>query len=153
MGGVAQTKKRDSDPLVDWKIGALWTKFARKVMLSGPIGQYIEHSGKSPQQLLHRGMDDQRLATSAQPRWRDIGGVVSPKMVVYGAKNLHVVDAGSMPIKVAAHTVATVYAMAEKTFDTIINDRFIEDLNFNLHCPLKIDPAPVVAPNPITNEN
>jgi choline dehydrogenase-like flavoprotein len=51
-------------------------------------------------------------STSMAPR--EIGGVVNHKMIVYGTKNLRVVDAGSMPINVAAHTAATVYAMAEK---------------------------------------
>ncbi|KAF5379433.1 hypothetical protein D9615_006513 [Tricholomella constricta] len=147
----------------DWKVGALWTKFARKVMLSDPIGQYIERPVQPPENTttLEEWDDFCREwtisvwhpvgSTSMAPR--DIGGVVSPKMVVYGTKNLRVVDAGSMPINIAAHTVATVYAMAEKMSDTIINDRRIEDLNFNLQRPLKTDPAPVVAPNPITNEN
>ena len=45
---------------------------------------------------------------------RELGGVVDPNMVVYGTENLRVVDAGSVPINVATHTVATIYAMAEK---------------------------------------
>ncbi|KAG6852094.1 hypothetical protein C0991_003216 [Blastosporella zonata] len=69
---------------------------------------------------------------------REIGGVVDNKMIVYGTKNLRVVDAGSMPINIAAHTVATIYVMAERASppplyshmsDIIISDRRITELN------------------------
>ncbi|KAG6839142.1 hypothetical protein C0991_005466 [Blastosporella zonata] len=50
---------------------------------------------------------------------REIGGVVDNKMIVYGTKNLRVVDAGSLPINIAAHTMS----------DIIISDRRITELN------------------------
>jgi hypothetical protein len=51
---------------------------------------------------------------------REIGGVLDSKLFVYGTRNLRVADAGSMPINIAAHTVATVFAMGEKVRGLLI---------------------------------
>lgn len=45
---------------------------------------------------------------------RELGGVVDYDMLLYGSQNLRIVDAGSIPINVATHTIATIYAMTEK---------------------------------------
>ncbi|RDB27629.1 L-sorbose 1-dehydrogenase [Hypsizygus marmoreus] len=126
----------------DWKVAAQWTKLASKVMLTDPIAQYVERPVQPPAdtETLEQWDDFCREwtisvwhpvgSTSMAPR--EIGGVVDPKMVVYGTQNLRIVDAGSMPINIAAHTVATVYAMAEKMSDIIIADRRIQNLNANI---------------------
>ncbi|RMZ86507.1 hypothetical protein DV736_g6269, partial [Chaetothyriales sp. CBS 134916] len=48
-----------------------------------------------------------------------LGGVVSPKLLVYGTKKLSIVDCSILPIIPAAHLQASMYAVAEKAADLI----------------------------------
>ena len=50
---------------------------------------------------------------------RELGGVLDPTLTVYGAANLRVVDASVLPIQVSGHTIATLYAVAERAADII----------------------------------
>ncbi|KAH8680551.1 putative oxidoreductase [Xylariales sp. PMI_506] len=45
---------------------------------------------------------------------RDKGGVVDAELRVYGTENLRIVDASVLPLLPAAHTMTTVYAVAER---------------------------------------
>lgn len=54
---------------------------------------------------------------------RDQGGVVDARLLVYGTKNLRVVDAAIFPLQVTGNIMSTVYAVAEKAADLIKEDR------------------------------
>jgi len=48
-----------------------------------------------------------------------LGGVVSPKLVVYGTTNIRVVDLSIMPVQISAHPESLVWGIAEKASDII----------------------------------
>ncbi|KAF3395338.1 Glucose oxidase [Talaromyces pinophilus] len=50
---------------------------------------------------------------------REKGGVVSPKLKVYGTTNVRVVDASILPFQLCGHLTSTLYAVAEKASDLI----------------------------------
>jgi choline dehydrogenase len=50
------------------------------------------------------------------------GGVVDPKLKVYGVANLRVVDASIFPLEIRNNLQSSVYAVAEKAADIIKND-------------------------------
>ncbi|KAL8849387.1 MAG: hypothetical protein Q9221_005625 [Calogaya cf. arnoldii] len=53
---------------------------------------------------------------------RDQGGVLDPKLKVYGTKNVRVVDASIVPLHVRGNTVSLTYAIAERGADIIKAD-------------------------------
>lgn len=54
---------------------------------------------------------------------REDGGVVDERLVVYGTRNIRVVDASIFPLEPSGNILATVYAVAEKAADIIKEDQ------------------------------
>ncbi|KAI9823826.1 MAG: hypothetical protein M1819_001127 [Sarea resinae] len=53
---------------------------------------------------------------------RELGGVVSDRLIVHGTKNLRVVDASIFPLEPLGNIQGSVYAVAEKAADVIKED-------------------------------
>ncbi|KJZ77222.1 hypothetical protein HIM_03543 [Hirsutella minnesotensis 3608] len=53
---------------------------------------------------------------------RELGGVVDPKLAVYGTRKLRVVDASVLPMQFSGHLTATLYAVAEKAARMMLED-------------------------------
>lgn len=54
---------------------------------------------------------------------RELGGVVDPALKVYGTRNVRVVDASVLPMQISGHLTATLYAVAERAAEMIIDAR------------------------------
>ena len=51
---------------------------------------------------------------------RELGGVVDPRLKVYGTTNVRIVDASVLPLQNSAHLTSTLYAVAERAADIIL---------------------------------
>ncbi|GAB1314581.1 Glucose oxidase [Madurella fahalii] len=54
---------------------------------------------------------------------RELGGVVDSRVRVHGTRNVRVVDASIIPMQMTGHTMAPVYAVAERAAELIKADR------------------------------
>lgn len=100
---------------------------------SGPLARFLKPDGKrNHPDAFHVGdlegakkyvLDTVTTAYhgcgSAAMLPREKGGVVDPKLVVYGTENLRVVDASIFPLIPRGNILSTVYAVAEKAADII----------------------------------
>lgn len=113
------------------------TKLALKVAEQEPLAKIVEAREFPPgitdeeiegwgrmtiivSQTLHKYAYSQVRQTGSHPvgtaamASRKMGGVVDSSLKVYGTSNIRVVDASILPMSIAAHTQATVYAIGEK---------------------------------------
>ncbi|KAM0717444.1 hypothetical protein Q7P37_007296 [Cladosporium fusiforme] len=84
----------------------------------------------------------------------ELGGVVDPDLLVYGTRNLRIVDASIFPLVPAAHLQAVVYGVAEKAADIIkaANSGSSDDSqgSESVVSPplLSLGPSPTTTPDP-----
>lgn len=53
---------------------------------------------------------------------QELGGVVDPKLRVYGTRGLRVVDAGILPFQLTSHTMSMMYSVSQKAAQLILEE-------------------------------
>ncbi|PKS10689.1 hypothetical protein jhhlp_002445 [Lomentospora prolificans] len=130
----------ESEVLVDYRAGSNpldleimveIVKFMRRFMTTGDLEQYqaIESAPgpdvETDEQLLEWVKNNiipsvfHPIGTTAKMP-REWGGVVDEDLFVYGTKNLRIIDSGIQPTLIGATTCETVYAVAEKIAERIL---------------------------------
>jgi choline dehydrogenase-like flavoprotein len=123
-----------SHPL-DLEIFARHIRYLETIATTEPLTSFLQPNGRRNAPSAHvRDLDSAReyARLAAVTNYHcvgtcsmlppDRGGVVDERLVVYGTKNLRVVDASIMPIIPQANTQSTVYAVAERAADLIKMD-------------------------------
>ena len=120
-----------SHPL-DLEIFARHVQFLERLARSSPLSTFIKPDGKRNHSTAY--VEDLAAAkdyvrTTALSCYhpcgtcamlpRDKGGVVDNRLIVYGTKNVRVVDASIMPLIPRSNLQSTVYAVAERAADLI----------------------------------
>ncbi len=109
--------------------------FSLNVSTTPPISQYFKDNGTAlapPLTELNETNVRDHINSGFITGWhvvgscammpRDQGGVVDPRLKVYGTKNVRIVDASIVPLHVRGNTVSLTYAIAEKGADLIKQD-------------------------------
>ncbi|KZV88807.1 alcohol oxidase [Exidia glandulosa HHB12029] len=104
-------------------------QFARKMLKTAPLssingGEFEPGEDKQSDEDVEAWMrtiiqSDFHAVGTAVMLPKELGGVVDTKLKVYGTRNVRVVDASIFPLPLSAHTLASVYAVAEKAADMI----------------------------------
>lgn len=120
-----------SHPL-DLELLARHVQFLERLARSPPLSDYIKPNGKRNHSTAY--VEDLAVAkdyvrTTAVSCYhpagtcamlpRSAGGVVDNRLIVYGTRNLRVVDASVMPLVPRSNLQSTVYAVAERAADLI----------------------------------
>ena len=123
-----------SHPL-DLELFARHVQFLEKLARSSPLSEYIKPNGQRNHQTayidgLHAAKD--YIQTTALSCYHPVGtctmlprskgGVVNNCLIVYGTRNVRVVDASIMPLIPRSNLQSTVYAVAEKATDLVKAD-------------------------------
>ncbi|KAK1251477.1 hypothetical protein MKX07_006956 [Trichoderma sp. CBMAI-0711] len=111
------------------------TRFAREILFAPHMSSIVKQLVHPPASIYgddkamrkwivdHTGIAMHAVGTCALGGHAGIrGGVVDERLKVLGVEGLRVVDASIMPLQIGAHIQATVYAIAEKAADMILQD-------------------------------
>ncbi|SPO01487.1 related to alcohol oxidase [Cephalotrichum gorgonifer] len=126
----------EADPVVDYRalsnptdvdLMVAYLEFFRRFFTTGELGQWNATEvrpgeGEDLEAFVRAGYNPQGwhpVGTAAKMR-RELGGVVDDELRVYGVDGLRVADASIMPTLIGGTTQLTVYAIAEKVADMIM---------------------------------
>lgn len=120
-----------SNPL-DLELLARHVRFLEQLARSPPLSDYIKPNGKrnhltayveelaaAKDYIRTTALSTYHPAGTCAMLPRDEGGVVDNRLIVYGARNVRVVDASIMPLIPRSNLQSTVYAVAERAADLI----------------------------------
>ncbi|KAI0818292.1 glucose-methanol-choline oxidoreductase-like protein [Xylaria sp. FL0064] len=124
-----------SHPL-DLEIFARHMSYISKIISTDPLASLLKDNGRrnvtAPSDIADVEAMKEYLKKTTMSSWHptstcamlplDKGGVVNERLIVYGTKNLRVVDASVFPITTRGNPMATVYAVAERAADLIKED-------------------------------
>ena len=109
--------------------------FSLNVSTTAPMSQQLKDNGTAlvpPLTVINDTTVREHINTGFITGWhvvgscammpRDQGGVVDPRLKVYGTRNVRVIDASIVPLHVRGNTVSLTYAIAEKGADLIKED-------------------------------
>lgn len=123
-------------------------KLARSVGQSDPLKGHVDQETNPGNSV--QSDDDwekwirQHVGTEFHPSCtcsmlpRDAGGVVDKNLLVYGTKNLRVIDASVPPLSVSAHMMSIVYGLAEIGAEIVLQNKGQYDkkvVNSSSHSP------------------
>ncbi|KAJ3981819.1 alcohol oxidase [Lentinula detonsa] len=110
-------------------------RLMEKLVNTEPMKKIVQHQTLPPIILSKDEHVEAFIRQAAQPGLhimgsaimasRELGGVVDARLKVYGTRNLRIVDASIIPVPLACHVQATIYAIAEKAADMIIADKSV----------------------------
>ena len=103
-----------------------------KLPLTSPLSAYFKENGQripsemtitdlqsAREYLRHNAVATHHSCGTAAMLPREKGGVVDQNLVVYGTRNLRIVDASIFPVIPQANPMSTVYAIAERAASLI----------------------------------
>jgi choline dehydrogenase-like flavoprotein len=127
-----------SNPL-DLEVLARHVRYISKIASSEPLASFLKPDGRKnygvPSDMNNLDEVKAYVKKAALSCWhptstcamlpREKGGVVNTQLLVYGTKNLRIVDASIFPLSTRGNCQSTVYAVAEKASDLVKQDHNI----------------------------